>query len=529
MVLLQIVGSVALLLWGIRLVRTGIMRAFGATLRQHLGVAVNGRMSSFAVGMVVTIFLQSSTATALIVSSFAAKGLVTTAAALAVMLGADVGTSIAAQILSFNPTWMAYTAMLLGYVLHERSENYARRQIGRAVLGLGLVLISLSLIRASSEPLRESEVLTFIFAALDNEVLLTLFFAAILTWLAHSSVAMVLLIATMAASGVIPMGTGVIMVLGANIGGTVPPILATMRAGGQGQHSAIGNACFKLAASLVLLPFVPLVTDALQEHAGDPQIMLHVHTAFNVFVVLVFLPWVGPAARLLKRCIPLPAPTDSEPVTKYLDHELVGSPSLALTGATRELYRVNEYIEDMLALLTNGIESNIPPDPRPARENRARVSRIVEEIRLYLTKITREEISEADSAAAINLLLLSTNLSHVSDLIANAVESYAAPSEEKNRFSANGAEELLEMLELIRNGVRIALSASLQNDNRVRKGIQKQRKELERLVDKSRLAHFNRLEEREISSINTTSLHNELLRDFSRIYYHILTASKVGV
>lgn len=517
------------MLWGIRLVRTGIMRAFGATLREQLGIATSGRLSSFGVGMVVTIFLQSSTATALIVSSFASKGLVNTTAALAVMLGADIGTSIAAQILSFNPTWLAYAAMLVGYLMHGRSSLYARRQIGRAILGLGLVLMALSLVRASSEPLRESEVLAFVFAALEGEVLLTLFLTAVLTWLVHSSLAMVLLIAAMAASGVVPMGTGLVMVLGANIGGTVPPILATLSAGAQGQLAAIGNACFKFTASLLLLPFVPMITQELQDYASNPQIMLHLHTGFNFFVALIFLPWVGKVAGLLKRSLPVTTPAEAEPTTKYLDRELVSLPALALTSATRELYRINEYTEVNLALLTQSIESNIPPDISIARSNRARVSAIAEEVKLYLTEVTREEISKTDSTNAMNLLLLSTNLWHVSDLITNAVEICAAPSDAQIRFSANGTEELLTMLEVIRSGLHVALSASLQNDDKVRKSIQKQRKELERLVENSRMAHFNRLEGREISSINTTSLHNELLRDFSRIYYHIVTTSKIGV
>ncbi|MBK0329025.1 Na/Pi cotransporter family protein [Rhodobacteraceae bacterium F11138] len=528
LVLLQIAGSVTLMLWGIRLIRTGIMRAFGGSLRATLARAMNGRMSSFAVGLGVTIFLQSSTATALLVSSFAAKGLVSTTAALAVMLGADIGTSIAAQILSFNPTWLAYVAVFIGVVLHGRSTIYARRQIGRALLGLGLVLLALNFIRISSEPLRESEVLGFVFAALEDEVLLTMFLTAILTWLVHSSLAVVLLIAALSTSGVVPLGTGLVMVLGANIGGTVPPILATLSASGPGQHAAIGNACFKLCAALLVLPFVPMLQSWLQNQTNNPQIMVHVHMGFNFLVAVLFLPWVGSVAEILKRNVPNAFPAGSESLTKYLDRDLLSSPTIALTSATRELYRVNELVEKTLALLKQSVASSSPPDPAAVSANRAQATTIVEEVKLFLTEITREEISDTESRSAMNLLLLATNLWHVSDLVANAADQFATPSDMQYRFSSEGEGELLEILEVIQNGLHIALSASLHNDDKVRKTIQKQRKELEKLVDKSRSTHFSRLEVRNMSSINTTSLHNELLRDFSRIYYHIHTAAKVG-
>lgn len=516
------------MLWGIRLVRTGIMRAFGGSLRVALGNSLNGRLPSFVAGLGITVVLQSSTATALIISSFAARGLVTTTVALAVMLGADVGTSIAAQILSFNPTWIAYVAVFVGVMLHGRSTVYVRRQIGRALLGLGLVLLALSLVRAASEPLRQSEVLGFVFATLEGEVLLTVFLTAILTWLVHSSLAVVLLISAMSASGVVPVGTGLVMVLGANVGGTIPPILATLQARGPGQHAAIGNACFKLTATLLVLPFFPMIIDQIAQFSDEEKIMLHAHLGFNCLVALLFLPWVGSAARIVEHVFPNTLPQGFEPTTKYLDRDLLSSPALALTSATRELYRINEYIEDSLARLTDSISSKAALDLEAIQANQDRVTMITEEVKLFLTEISREEISDADSKTVMNLFLLTTNLWYVSDLVANAAEQFGATSDAETRFSTQGESELLAILEVIRKGLHVALSAALQNDDKVRKTIQKQRKELEKLVDNSRSSHFDRLEARDFAAINTTSLHNELLRDFSRIFYHIHTASKVG-
>ncbi len=516
------------MLWGVRMVRTGIMRAFGDRLQQMLAIAIRGRLSSFATGLLITVFLQSSTATALIISSFASKGLIDLSAALAVMLGADIGTTIAAQVLSTNPVGLPYLALFIGFILHGKSQVYARRQIGRSFLGLGLILIALSLIRNSSEPLRQSELLSFIFSALEHEILLTIFLTAILTWLVHSSLAVVLLIAAMFASQLIPFGTALVMILGANIGGTIPPILATMNSEGEGQLAAIGNACFKLGASLILLPFLPFITEYLKEFASVPAIMVHLHTAFNCLIAITFLPFVSLCACLLKRYISRPEILSQEHTTKHLDKAFISSPKLALTGATRELYRMTEYIEEALSLLQQSVETVAKLDLTTLRDLRLRVAIIEEELKLFLTEMTRENVSKDHSKTAFNLLLISNNLWHVSELVGNAAETLDSHSKSPSRFSEEGAEELLNMITIIRNGLHLILASCLHNDQKIKKNIQKHRKELEKMIDESRIAHFNRLEGRDVLTLQTSSLHNELLRDFSRIYYHIFSASKIG-
>lgn len=221
--LIQLLGAVALLLWGLFMVHTGITRGFGAQLRHVVNRSVANRVRAFLAGMGVTMVMQSSTATALIVASFASRGLIDAAPAFAVMLGADVGTTLVAQVLSFDLSFLSPLLLVVGVVMHKTLKRTLHRQIGRAAIGLGLMLLALTLIVHTSEPMREAPVLRALFAAMSDEPMIALVLTAILTWLAHSSLAVVLLVMSYASTGVVPVPLALVMVLGANLGGALPP------------------------------------------------------------------------------------------------------------------------------------------------------------------------------------------------------------------------------------------------------------------------------------------------------------------
>ncbi|WP_428698256.1 Na/Pi cotransporter family protein [Stappia sp.] len=528
-ILVQILGSVALMLWGIRLIRTGMMRAFGGSLRHALGVATNGRFMSFGVGVLVTVFVQSSTATAMIVASLAAKGMVSAPAALAVMLGADVGTSIAAQVLSFDLSVASYVLVFIGFFAHSQCTDHVRRQLGRCVLGLGLVLLALSLVRSSSTPLRESALLVEILTTLENETLLTLFIVAAITWLVHSSLAMVLLTTSLFVAGVIPVKMGMLMVLGANIGGTIPAIVATMNASIAGKRVAIGNAVFKLTVCLLSIPFLHLVVEWLAPYLQTPGALVNFHTGLNFLIAALFLPWVGVFARLFERMIPDTSQQEATPLARYLDRSLLDSPTLALASASRELNRIPDQIDDSLLALAATIKSDDLAGVEIARRNHTTISSTLDLLKFYVSDVTRGDISEEESSRAMNIMLLSSNLRHVSDLVLNAVILCEARIKDQARFSNEGKQELLCLVNIIQQSLRLTLVAALQGDTQIRKNINRQRKELDRLVEISWQEHFRRLSDNNPSAVTTSAVHGELLRDFARIFYHIHAASKVIV
>src|SRR5690349_24577848 len=223
--LLDLAGSVALLLWGLHMVQSGIQRGFGPDLRRFLGATLSHRLAAFAAGVGVTAVLQSSTATGLMVAGFAAGGAVALVPALAVMLGANVGTTLIVQILSFNVAEVAPALILIGVILFRRGTIARTRDLGRVAIGLGLMLMALHQLVSVITPFEDMPSLRMALGAITTEPVLDVLVAAGLTWAAHSSVAVVLLVMSLAAKGVVPPDAAFALVLGANLGTAINPVL----------------------------------------------------------------------------------------------------------------------------------------------------------------------------------------------------------------------------------------------------------------------------------------------------------------
>src|SRR5271170_4591638 len=223
--LLDLAGSVALLLWGLHMVQTGIQRGFGPDLRRVLGTALGNRLAAFAAGVGVTAILQSSTATGLMVSGFAAGGAVALVPALAVMLGANVGTTLIVQLLSFDVAQVAPALILLGVIMFRRAGTPRSRDLGRVAIGLGLMLLSLHQLVSLISPYEDLPNLRIVLGAITTTPVLDVLLAAGLTWAAHSSVAIVLLVMSLASKGVVPPHAAFALVLGANLGTALNPLL----------------------------------------------------------------------------------------------------------------------------------------------------------------------------------------------------------------------------------------------------------------------------------------------------------------
>jgi phosphate:Na+ symporter len=223
--LIDLAGSVALLLWGVHMLQSGIQRAFGPQLRRFLGRAIGDRLRAFLAGLGVTGILQSSTATGLMAASFAAGGLVDLVPALAVMLGANVGTTLIVQLLSFDIRRLAALFVLVGVILFRRSLATRARDLGRVAIGLGLMLLALQQLLSLMTPYEDVPSLRLLMGAIATNPIIDVILAAALTWAAHSSVAMVLLTMSLAAKGVVPPQAAFALVLGANLGSALNPLL----------------------------------------------------------------------------------------------------------------------------------------------------------------------------------------------------------------------------------------------------------------------------------------------------------------
>ena len=350
MTLLDLAGSVALLLWGVRMVQTGVQRAFGARLQTALGTALRTPARAFLTGVGVTALLQSSTATGLMVAGFAAGGLVDLVPALAVMLGANVGTTLIVQLLSFDLSAATPALILIGVLMFQRSQTSRTHDLGRVAIGLGLMLLALRQLLYLITPFEDAPSLRLLLGAIATQPWLDVIVAAGLTWAAHSSVAIVLLVMSLAAKGVVPPDAAFALVLGANLGTALNPMLE-MEGGSDAAARRVpaGNLGTRLIGVVLGLALLPKLGPWMVTIVPDPaRAVAGFHLLFNLVLAALFFPVLPYYASLLRRLFParINAQDPSRPL--YLDEAARETPVVAIGAATREALRLADVLELML-------------------------------------------------------------------------------------------------------------------------------------------------------------------------------------
>jgi phosphate:Na+ symporter len=528
MILLDLVGGVSLLLWGLHMVRSGIVRAFGSDLRRFLGVALRNRLLAFMAGVFVTAMLQSSTATGLMTASFATGGAVDLVPALAIMLGANVGTTLIVQVLSFNVSAVAPVLFLIGVTAFKRGGQTRTRDLGRVAIGVGLMVLSLHILLDTLAPAENAPAVRTLLGAITDEPLLCLLMAAALTWAAHSSVAVVLLVMSLAYSHFITPVAALSLILGANLGSAINPLV-------EGSHSdnpasrrlPLGNLLNRLIGCALVLPFLHPIAAALTRFEPNPSRMAaDFHTAFNVALAVVFVLPLNGLASLLMRLLPDRAKSNDPSTALYLDDTALATPSVALVCAARETLHIGDIIETMLRRTRTALMN----DDRKLVGEICRmddaVDRLDEAVKLYVTKLTRESLNERDGHRAMEIISFSINLEHVGDIIdKNLMELAAKKIKRKVVFSKEGAAELESFHQEVCDNLKLAFSVFMSGDVKIARQLITEKATLRATEFAAAESHFARLRDGRAESIESSSLHLDILRDLKRIHSHICSVA----
>ena len=418
-VLLDLMGGVALLLWGLHMVRSGIMRAFGSELRRVLNTALRNRFLALLAGIGVTALLQSSTATGLLITSFAARGLIDLVPALAVMLGANIGTTLIVQALSFDISAVAPILFVVGLLAFNFGGRTLTRDLGRVAIGLGLMFLSLHILLDTLAPAENAPSVRSLLTAITAEPILCVVIAAALTWAAHSSAAVVLLVMSLAYSHFVSPVAALALVLGANLGSAINPLLESgANANPASRRLPFGNLINRLVGVVLVLPFLQPIAGLLMRLDPNPTRMAaDFHTAFNVLLALVFIFLLDGLASVLTRLLPDPAKRTDPSAPLYLDETAIRMPSVALACAARETLHMGDVVESMLRQAMTALMSN---DRKLAAEVSRMdnvVDRLDEAIKLYVTKVTRESLDDQDGRRAMEIIAFAINLEHIGDII----------------------------------------------------------------------------------------------------------------
>jgi phosphate:Na+ symporter len=521
--LLNLLAAISLLVWGTHIVRTGMLRVFGENLRQVLSRSFRDRFSAMLAGLGVTSLVQSSTATCLIVASFVGKGLVGGSAALAVMLGADVGSSLMAVVLSLDLSWISPLLIFVGVVMFVARQDTAAGRIGRVLIGLGLITLGLQLIVAATRPMTESPAVRALLVALPNDTGIDIVVGAALTVMAYSSLAMVLLTATLAASGVLPVTVALGLVLGANIGSGLLAMIATGHASPQVRRLPLGNLLFKVIGALVAIPLLPEAHVLLQQQVDTVhQQVVCFHLGFNVALAVLFIGLTGVIARIAERVLPTAPASAGTERPRHLDPTALATPSLAITCAAREALHQADIVETMLRGILPVMRNNDLALAEQLRQLDDTVDDLYSAIKFYLTQISREALSERESRRWTDIVSFTINMEQIGDIIERVLQDVEDKKIRKNRsFSDAGMGEIVHLHERLLANLRLGMSVFLDGHVRDAQKLLEEKARFRDLEHEYAASHIARLRENTAQSIETSSLHLDLISDLKRINSHI--------
>lgn len=530
--IVTLAGHIALLLWGTRMVQTGIQRAFGPSLRSFLGRALNNRMKAFLSGMGVTAILQSSTATGLMASGFAAEGLVALVPALAVMLGANVGSTLIVQVLSFDVAAASPALILLGVLMFRRTQNPQVHDLGRVFIGLGFMLLALHQLLEVLTQYAGTPAFSAVLSAISTTPLLSLLLAAALTWAAHSSVAVVLLVMSLSAQGLIDPYQAFALTLGANLGTAINPVVEGQSGNDlSAKRLPIGNLIIRIMGVLTALALLsPITSLMIQIESDGARLVANFHTAFNLVVAVVFMPLLTPFANALVRLMPQRIDESDPGQPRYLDPSAKETPVVALQAAAREVLRLVDVLEEMLAGTKSALTSTDRRALSQLREKDNVLDRLNTAVKRYLTSIDPEEFSDSDRRRLDEILLFSTGLEHAGDVLDQNVLPHLAKRLRRGMtFSKEGQLELNGLLDRLSTNLRTAAALFMSQDERVARMLADEKIVFRRAERDGTNAHFKRLRNGDVDTAESTSLHLDLLRDFKQINSHLVAATAYPV
>lgn len=528
--LLHLLSSVALLVWGTHIVRTSIMRVYGANLRRILSASIKKTSMAFLAGIGVTALVQSSNATALLAISFVSQQLIALSPALVIMLGADVGTALMARILTFDLGWLSPLLLLCGIVAFISNRKARIGQLGRVGIGLGLILLALELIVAAAAPITHSSAILVIFTSISDDTLLALLLGAVFAMVSYSSLAAVLLTATLATTALLPLKMALCIVIGANLGSGVLAIL-----GGRGQSASarqlvLGSMLFKIIGCVLILPWLtPLAKWISNTDIAFDEAVIYFHVVYNLLRCLLMLPLVTSMARLCRRLVPHEDINNATAAPRYLDNSALDTPSLALANAVRETLRLGDVVAQMLERFRLVLLGD--------REQKREISRLDEEadmlhsaIKLYLAQIRQDDLGEEDSRRWAEVIDTALNLKQAGGILEHISSSFTNKAlDARLSLSSEGMEELLALHQRLTSSLSLAMSVFLTGDMTNAKRLRRAKHRLILLGRRYSHAHVERLHQQNPQSLETSSLHMGLLGDIRRlnslfcaVAYHVL-------
>ena len=521
-VLIELVGAIALLLWGLRMVRTGMMRAYGSHLKR-LARQNEGRLiPMLGSGFLFAILIQSSTATAIIVASFAGQNILSISSALIVILGADIGTAVAVILASQKITVLSPILLAIGIFGFLSTEKNRLRNLFRAIAGLGLILLALSMVNYIGTGLANLQEFNTVMQAFVSQPFLMLLFGVVLTYLAHSSLAIVLLVVGFVHSGLLLTDAGLFLVLGANVGSGLLPVIANWKAKRNAKIPVKANFLIRVLGVAAVFPFVSPLLAVLADSLPAYTTPAFFHLFLNIGVAIIGLVLLQPIIKLVTNLESADSESAQAIEPKHLDETAFSSPSKALACAKREALNMADIAQIML-------RNTLPVLKEGNDELRQEivimdddVDRLFNAIKIYIARIMREELTEEEAQRAMDLLSFTANMEHMGDIIEGSLMELAVKKVNLGaQFSKQGLSEITDLHEAVSATFELAINTFISEDGDLARMLFDAKASIRELESKSVTTHLERIGTGISESIETSSLHLDIIRDLKRINSHL--------
>ena len=530
-ILINLVAAVAMLLWGVRMVRTGVTRAWGDWLKGFLRTKLSRRHRAVAAGLGATLILQSGTATALILASLASTGLITPSAGLAALLGADLGSATVSAIFSVagpHAQLLSPIFIIAGYSVFVWSSTFRMRNAGRVMLGLGLMFLALKLVVGATDPIRNSELFRELIAAAGGEPLIALIVGAAAVWLSQSTLPVILLVTSFLHAGTLDLAAALSLILGLNVGGGLPAVLATAGQPLAARRLPLANFLCRTGTALLLLPLSDHLAAAMMGWGGSAVLKAALfHVGFNLLLALVFLPLVEPVADLMRKVLPeQPVPEDGPGPPRYLDPLSLEMPAIALSNAQAEIARMTEILDRMFELVAEVLRTGKLEPLKLIKRHEERLTAYQSAIHVYLADLSHIELEPDDSRRAMEIALFVSNLEHAGDVIdLNLRDRLKAKIKESIEFSQEQQAALDKLVGIVRDNLRLAASVLASGDISGARHLINQKAAFRTIENRVIGAHLRPGSGGWSAAPRASALFVDLVRDLHRINSHVISAA----
>ena len=509
-------GGLALFLFGMQLAKDHMQRLAGERIRVLIQKLTDNPILGLLLGICMTITVQSSGATAVLLVGLGSSNLITTRQAMAVLLGAAIGTTLTVQLISFKIIEFGLPIITFGllatFLLRKPLKSF-----GYAIMGFGFIFYGMKLMGDASIAIRSAEVFQLIISYFNDHWLWGVTFGMLLSVLFQNSAAAIGFTMAVAATGLLTLEGAIALVLGANIGTCTTALLASLGARPQGKQIAVAYLVMKITGVIIFIPLIGWFAILCQKTGVDPQRQIaNAHTIFNFSIAMLFLPFLKLGEKIVNKIFPIVPDVGFR--VKYITPQALESPPFAFAQATQEILRSADIVFTMLKNSIHLFEYFSPELRDEMHDLDDQVDILDREVRFFLSKLSQKDLTESQAGREIELISFASELENIGDIIdTNIVELAEKKSRKLLGFSEEGFHEINDFHHQVVENFQLAVSVFTGGDRDLAMKLLRRMEELRLLEDKLRETHLERLHRGLKESFATSSIHLDLLGLYQRI------------